>query len=433
MVAKQDLVLRDRILSPKKKTHSTDKTFTMPPSLDLDDDPNDEQGVEGTKHTSPVKPSLSIDEDESSSGQGEEDDGEPAAMGGPRAVTPPLDSDHATEKKVKQPSRVTEQLILEFVLPAEDGDYTDEEGVQVPIDLTNPDDLSSVGSWPSIASHDSHDTKMGKMMQRWLAVRGQEDELDDRTMYDDDVELEDNVLDHVALAVPDLEMAMDQFEEMTGIRPTAVGPLQGLGVKTAHIGLDGNRYLELLGPDLDNPGSLGQELSELEKGVMVPYHYCIRSSELSRLIEGYVYDVLGWDPDHIAMVQALSDGSIRQWDILTMYGHDLGGVAPCYVRWKDPSHHPKTTLALKATLSSCKVRAPKGHKVHKLISDVGGLDATCGAPLLEVTLATPNGSFTFSSSNPKGLVFPEYDASQHEHANMRDPTHEPIDENNDDS
>jgi hypothetical protein len=186
-----------------------------------------------------------------------------------------------------------------------------------------------------------------------------------------------------------------------------------LGARTAHVGLDNNRYLEILAPDDENPGPLGEELKLLEPGTLTPYHYSIRSSEVSRLIEGYVYDVLGWDPDHIAMVQALPDNSIRQWDLLTMYGHNVGGTAPCYVKWKDPAQHPTASIAVKATLTTFTVRAPEDHDVHKLITGVGGLNVEYGEPLLECTSVTPKGTLTFSANNPNGLVFPGYDDDHH--------------------
>jgi len=179
------------------------------------------------------------------------------------------------------------------------------------------------------------------------------------------------------------------------------------------VGLDGNRYIEILAPDPETPGPIGDELRRLEAGTLTPWHYSIRSSEVSRLIEGYVYDVLGWDPDHIAMVQALPDHSLRQWDLLTMYGHDVGGCAPCYVKWNDPAQHPTATIALKATLTACTIRAPKGHDVHRLITGVGGITVLHGEPLLEISFATPKGTLTFSSNAPKGLVFPGYDDGCH--------------------
>ncbi|KAG7368932.1 glyoxalase-like protein [Nitzschia inconspicua] len=300
-------------------------------------------------------------------------------------------------------------LILEFSMPALSGgvqtgdDY--DVGLEVPVDVFSYGDISSVGSWPSIESEDSYETRMNKMMQRWMDVNGG----DENEYFDNEVQLDDNVLDHIVLAAPDLERAMEQFHDMTGIMPTHVGPLQGLGAKTAHVGLDNNRYIEILAADKEDPGPLGDELKRLKEDTLIPYHYAIRSSEVSRLIEGYVYDVLGWDPDHIAMVQALPDDTVRQWDLLTMYGHDMGGVAPYYVRWANPTQHPTAKIASDATLLSCRVVAPEDHDVHKLITGVGGIDIGKGDPMLECMIETPKGTVTFSATTPRGLVFPGYD------------------------
>ena len=303
-----------------------------------------------------------------------------------------------------------QQLVLEFALANEDG-VEPEQSTEFPVVVLSHDEMSSVGSYPSIVSNDSYDTKMNKMMQRWVDTH-QDDFLDEvqdhQSFFEGEVYLEDNVLDHIVLAAPDLEEAMLQFEELTGIKPTLVGPLQGLGAKTAHIGLDNSRYIELLGPDKRNPGALGDDLLALEKGTLTPYHYAIRSSEVTNLVEGYVTDVLGWDPDRIAMVQQLPDSSCRQWDLLAIYGHGLGGVSPYYVKWNNAQTHPTNTIALDAKLKSCLVRAPADHDVHKLITDVDGIRVEQGEPVLEVSFETPKGIFTFSCSTPKGLVFPGF-------------------------
>jgi hypothetical protein len=306
--------------------------------------------------------------------------------------------------------RKPKKLILEFSMPNLTGEPQtgdkDDVGLEVPVDIYSYGDISSVGSWPSIESEDSYETRMNKLMQRWMDVDdGEENSFE----FNKDVQLDDNVLDHIVLAAPDLEKAMEQFQKMTGIAPSHVGPLQGLGAKTAHIGLDNNRYIEILAPDNDDPGPLGDELKCLDDGTLTPYHYAIRSSEVSRLIEGYIYDVLGWDPDHIAMVQALPDDSVRKWDLLTMYGHDMGGVAPYYVRWHDSTRHPTAKIPSYATLLACRVVAPEDHDVHKLIAGVDGIDVETGEPTLECLIDTPNGQVKFSAKKPNGLVFPGYD------------------------
>eukprot|EP00980_Cylindrotheca_fusiformis_P029405 scaffold23471_cov141-Cylindrotheca_fusiformis.AAC.2 len=296
------------------------------------------------------------------------------------------------------------KIVLEFPVPSHGS-----KGIELPVDLESFGDLSSVGSWPSIESDDSYDTRMNKMMQRWVDLNGDFESGTNHARDNERIRLDDNMLDHVIMAAPNLEEAMDVFEGMSGVKPIVVGPLQGLGVRTAHVGLDRNRYIEIIAPDNDCPTPLGAELGSLPPGILTPYHYAIRSTETSRFIEGYIYDVLGWDPDHIVMVQGLEDGTIRQWDLLTMYGHDVGGAAPMYVRYTDETQHPSTVVASNLTLQSCTVRAREEHLVHKLITDVGGINVEYADDhALEFTFDTPKGPLTLSSNRPNGLVFPGF-------------------------
>jgi hypothetical protein len=95
-----------------------------------------------------------------------------------------------------------------------------------------------------------------------------------------------------------------------------------------------------------------------------------------------------------------------------MYGHDVGAIAPMYVRYTDGSQHPTTVIASKVTLESCTARVAKDHTVHKLITGVCGIDVEyADHPSLEFTFDTPKGSLKLSSVRPKGMVFPGYNSN----------------------
>jgi len=299
------------------------------------------------------------------------------------------------------------QILLEFELPDQQG-----TGLQLSVDLETVGDMSSIESWPSIESDDSYDTKMNKMMQRWMDLNGDFDAFppeEEEETSEKGPDLDDNVLDHIVLASPSMKEALDTFEKLAGVRPVMMGPLEGLGVQTARVGMDKGRYIEIIAPDDKNPGPLAKDFKSLPAGRLIPYQYAIRATEISRLIEGYVYDVLGWDPDHICMVQTLPDGTPRQWDLLTMYGHNIGGAAPIYVRYPDSSEHPTATLEPTITLKKFTVQADRDHRVHKLITDVGGIDIEYAqTPALVLSFDTPKGGLALSANYPAGLVFPGY-------------------------
>lgn len=273
-------------------------------------------------------------------------------------------------------------------------------------------------------SEGSEDARMKKLLASWDDDGDNDEDSDDDDEEDEedeankpgatkhDLNLQDNVLDHVVLAAPDLQEAMKEFENMTGIKPSVVGSLRGLGTKSARVGLDNNAYIEIIAPDPKNSGPIGAALaSELEEGTLVPYHYAIRSSEVAEMKDEYVPNELGWQPDHISMFGASPDGTPRKWEMLFMYGHQLGGCVPFYIDWGE-CDHPTASIPEVGALKTFVVRAPGGHKVHDLLSKISGITVQEGDPLLEFSFGSPEGTITFSADNPNGIKFPGFEEGE---------------------
>jgi hypothetical protein len=61
------------------------------------------------------------------------------------------------------------------------------------------------------------------------------------------------------------------------------------------VGLDKNAYIEIIAPDPKNSGPIGAALArDLEEGTLLPYHFAIRSSEVTEMKDDYVPNELGW-------------------------------------------------------------------------------------------------------------------------------------------
>jgi hypothetical protein len=60
-------------------------------------------------------------------------------------------------------------------------------------------------------------------------------------------------LDHLVLATPDLEATVADVAARAGVRSVEGGRHVGLGTRNHLLGLGGSAYLEIIGPDADQP------------------------------------------------------------------------------------------------------------------------------------------------------------------------------------
>ncbi len=73
-------------------------------------------------------------------------------------------------------------------------------------------------------------------------------------------------VDHVVIAVKDLEASIKNYEAIYGVPATDLGEPQGAGFKNAHFRFDGGSYLELVSPTNDT-GPVGRRVEASGDGV----------------------------------------------------------------------------------------------------------------------------------------------------------------------
>jgi hypothetical protein len=203
-------------------------------------------------------------------------------------------------------------------------------------------------------------------------------------------------IDHVIVAIGDLEAGMDRFEELTGVRPVFGGEHPGRGTRNALVALGPRVYLELLAPQEgvdsveDAPGLT--ELTEL-----TPWGWAASTTDLdatSALLQDRGYTV----SDPMPGSRATPDGRLLEW---RTGGADeaatLGG--PFLIEWTADSPHPATTSPAGCELQAFTVLTPDGEalgdflRTLELLEDVSAVQQAEGG--YEITLRCPAGEATF--------------------------------------
>jgi Glyoxalase-like domain len=262
------------------------------------------------------------------------------------------------------------------------------------------------------------DAAMKSMLAEWGGNDDEETDDDSNDNEEDDSEqserevvLEDDVIDHIVLAAPDLEEALEQFQKMTGIEAKIFGSINGIGIRCARISFNDSTYLEIIAPDAKQPGPIGQLIKAKGIKELTPFHFAIRSSKTEQLKDEV--GKYGYVPDHITMFGGSKDGTPKKWEMLYLYGHKLGGICPYFINWTN-ADHPCATLPVVGKLKKFTLRAPKDDPIHQLLEHVGvkEINIVEGTPKMSFQFSSPEGTIKFATGKAVGFKFPGFDEDE---------------------
>jgi len=146
------------------------------------------------------------------------------------------------------------------------------------------------------------------------------------------------VIDHLVLAVPDLDDAMADFERTHGVRPAIGGRHQGLGTHNALVSF-GDSYLELIAPDPSQPDPGGPRpfgVDDIDAPRLVTF--AVRPDVANgETIETLIAACRGarHDPGAVvSMSRRTPDGAVLTWRLtFPTMAHD--GLVPFLIDWGD--------------------------------------------------------------------------------------------------
>ncbi|MEU6665477.1 VOC family protein [Streptomyces sp. NPDC046727] len=203
------------------------------------------------------------------------------------------------------------------------------------------------------------------------------------------------LLDHLVLATPDLGATVAEFARRTGVTPVPGGVHLGLGTRNHLVGLGGRSYLEILGPDPEQPGPTGPRpfgVDQLPRPTVLTW--AISPPDLDEAVARA--RERGHDPGPVRpMSRRTPDGTLLRWRLTDAGPGDAPGLLPFLIDWGD-SRHPAASGLPVTPLLAVSASAPAPKELHAPLTALGtSLSLTTGPTALSFTVATPNGPVTF--------------------------------------
>ncbi len=205
------------------------------------------------------------------------------------------------------------------------------------------------------------------------------------------------MIDHIVLAVQDVQAAVEEVAEATGVRAELGGRFEGRGVYNHLLALQDGAYLEIIGPDPQQAGHegplpFGLHLADQRR---VP-HWCAKAgAEIEQRVAAA--REAGYDIGEVRPLgRVLADGTRLDWRLsVASWPPLLDGLVPFLIDWGD-ARHPSTTAVAGCTLVDFHGEHPDPEAVGAALEALGVelRVERADAPALAATLEGPGGRIT---------------------------------------
>jgi hypothetical protein len=165
------------------------------------------------------------------------------------------------------------------------------------------------------------------------------------------------VIDHLVYAVPDVGGASDDLERDWGMRPAPGGRHTRRGTHNALLDLGDERYLEIIGPDPEQPEPPVPRPFGIDR-LVVPR--LVTWAAKAPGIEDRVAEARrrGFDPGPVAaMSRTRPDGRRLDWRLTTLDRPGRDGLVPFLIDW-GTTPHPA------AALPGCRLAGLRAEHAH---------------------------------------------------------------------
>jgi hypothetical protein len=199
-------------------------------------------------------------------------------------------------------------------------------------------------------------------------------------------------VDHLVYATPDLQLGIDAVEKQLGVKATPGGQHPALGTRNALVALGGTSYLEIIGPDPEQPRPSGPRrfgIDDLEAPRIV--RWVVKSSDLPGIAERAAEAGVTLGP-LASGSRRRPDGVVLAWRYTDPAVVVADGLVPFFIDW-GTSPHPALTAAQGATLMQLRAEHPDAARVQKMLGQLG-LElrvSQAASPAIVATIDGPRG------------------------------------------
>ncbi|MGE0684223.1 MAG: VOC family protein [Candidatus Binatia bacterium] len=200
------------------------------------------------------------------------------------------------------------------------------------------------------------------------------------------------MLDHIVYTVPDVPAAIEDLAQRFGVRPALGGKHPGVGTHNALLSLSDTTYLEIIGPDPDQPPPAMSRPFDLDSNTGPRFvTWLAKATNIEQQIENARR--LGYNVGAVTpMSRNLPDGTRIEWR-LAIPPQPLGDwLVPILIEWRT-DRHPAKTSPKGCTLVEFHGEHPQPDTIRPMLDAFGVIldirQAT--APALVAILDTPRG------------------------------------------
>lgn len=199
-------------------------------------------------------------------------------------------------------------------------------------------------------------------------------------------------LDHLVYGVPDLARGVEVLAETLGVRAAPGGSHPGFGTRNALLSIGPDTYLEIIGPDPEQPPTAGRwfDLDALVAPRLVTWAAKADNDIEARTVRARA---AGFDPGPVVpMSRQRPDGSRLAWHLTLAPRLAAAGLVPFLIAWGE-SPHPGAAAPEGCTLAALYGEHPRPEEVRPTLAALGvTLELrTAPQPALVAELDTPRG------------------------------------------